>query len=192
MIKTFKALMKSLRNYKKDVGWTWFFVIIETFCEILVPFFMQFLVDAMKLNSDPTSDWGTYFASFQTKYGPLMQSMVQGIHNAAGSYDVYVYGAIMAGIAIIAAIAGVGAGYWAASAASGFGHNLRKDMYYHLQDYSFNNIDKFSTSSIVTRLTTDVSNVQFAFQMTIRAVLRAPMIMIFAIIMSFVTSWSCF
>jgi ABC-type multidrug transport system fused ATPase/permease subunit len=62
-------------------------------------------------------------------------------------------------------------------------------MYYHIQDYSFNNIDKFSTSSIVTRLTTDVSNVQFAFQMTIRAVLRAPMIMIFAIIMSFVTSW---
>jgi ABC-type multidrug transport system, ATPase and permease components len=95
----------------------------------------------------------------------------------------------MIGIAIIAAAAGVGAGYWAASAASGFGHNLRKDMYYHIQDFSFNNIDKFSTSSIVTRLTTDVSNVQFAFQMAIRAVLRAPLIMIFAIIMSFVTSW---
>jgi ATP-binding cassette subfamily B multidrug efflux pump len=189
MIKTFKALMKSLRGYKKDVIWTWFYVIIETFCEIMVPFFMQFLVDAMKLNSDPSSDWATYFASFQTKYGPLMQNIVQGIHTSAGSYDVYVYGAIMAGIALIAAAAGVGAGYWAASAASGFGHNLRKDMYYHIQDYSFNNIDKFSTSSIVTRLTTDVSNVQFAFQMTIRAVLRAPMIMIFAIIMSFVTSW---
>jgi ABC-type multidrug transport system fused ATPase/permease subunit len=189
MIKTFKALMKSLRGYKKDVIWTWFYVIIETFCEIMVPFFMQFLVDAMKLNSDPSSDWATYFASFQTKYGPLMQNIVQGIHTSAGNYDVYVYGAIMAGIALIAAAAGVGAGYWAASAASGFGHNLRKDMYYHIQDYSFNNIDKFSTSSIVTRLTTDVSNVQFAFQMTIRAVLRAPMIMIFAIIMSFVTSW---
>ena len=88
----------------------------------------------------------------------------------------------MIGIAIIAAASGVGAGYWAASAAAGFGHNLRKDMYYHIQDFSFNNIDKFSTSSIVTRLTTDVSNVQFAFQMAIRAVLRAPLIMTISIV----------
>jgi hypothetical protein len=50
----------------------------------MVPFFMQFLVDAMKLNSDPSSDWATYFASFQTKYGPLMQNIVQGIHTSAG------------------------------------------------------------------------------------------------------------
>jgi len=189
MLKTFRDLMRSLRNYKKDVVLTWIFVGIETFCEICVPFFMQFLVDAMKLSVDPSYTWDAYFQSFQTKYGPLMQSIVQGIHISAGANDVYVYGAIMAGIALIAAAAGVGAGYWAASAASGFGHNLRKDMYYHLQDFSFNNIDKFSTSSIVTRLTTDVSNVQFAFQMAIRAVLRAPLIMIFAIVMSFVTSW---
>jgi ATP-binding cassette subfamily B multidrug efflux pump len=189
MLKTFRDLMHSLRNYKKDVTLTWIFVAIETFCEICVPFFMQFLVDAMKLSVDPSYTWDAYFQSFQSKYGPLMQSIVQGIHTSAGANDVYVYGAIMAGIALVAAAAGVGAGYWAASAASGFGHNLRKDMYYHLQDFSFNNIDKFSTSSIVTRLTTDVSNVQFAFQMAIRAVLRAPLIMIFAIVMSFVTSW---
>jgi hypothetical protein len=99
MFKTFKALMKSLRSYKKDVAWTWFYVIIETFCEIMVPFFMQFLVDAMKLNSDPSSDWATYFASFQTKYGPLdAEYRPRRIHTSAGSYDVYVYGAIMAGL----------------------------------------------------------------------------------------------
>ena len=189
MFKTFRHLMHSLRNYKKDVVLTWIFVVIETFGEILVPFFMQFLVDAMKLNTDPSYTWATYFQTFQNKYGPMMVSVVQGIHGMAGGNDVYVYGGIMAGIAIIAAAAGVGAGYWAASASSGFGHNLRKDMYYRLQDYSFNNIDKFSTSSIVTRLTTDVSNVQFAFQSAIRAVLRAPLIMVFAIVMSFLTSW---
>jgi ATP-binding cassette subfamily B multidrug efflux pump len=189
MFKTYAYLMRSLRGYKKDVFWTWFFVVIETLCEILVPFFMQFLIDAMKLNFDTNTNWDAYFATFSQKYGPLMQGIVAGIHGAAGFYDVYVYGAIMIAIAIIAASAGVGAGYWAASAASGFGHNLRQDMYYHIQDFSFNNIDKFSTSSIVTRLTTDVSNVQFAFQMAIRAVLRAPLIMVFAIIMSFVTSW---
>jgi len=189
MFKTYGYLMRSLRGYKKDVILTWAFVIIETFCEILVPFFMQFLIDSMKLTFDTSTDWSSYFATFSQKYGPLMQGIVSGIHSSAGSYDVYVYGGIMIGIAIIAAASGVGAGYWAASAAAGFGHNLRKDMYYHIQDFSFNNIDKFSTSSIVTRLTTDVSNVQFAFQMAIRAVLRAPLIMIFAIIMSFITSW---
>jgi ATP-binding cassette subfamily B multidrug efflux pump len=178
MFKTYNYLFKSLRGYKKDVVLTWLFVTLETLGEILIPFLMQFMVDAMN---------GVYDA---TKYGVAVRAFVNWIHLlGGGSTDVYWYGLWMAVIAIVAAAAGVGAGYWAASAAAGFGRNLRKDMYYHIQDYSFNNIDKFSTSSIVTRLTTDVSNVQFAFQTAIRAVLRAPMIMVFAIIMSFVTSW---
>jgi hypothetical protein len=80
MFKTYAYLMKSLRGYKKDVILTWLFVIVETFCEILVPFFMQFLIDAMKLNFDSTTDWSSYFATFSQKYGPLMQGIVSGIH----------------------------------------------------------------------------------------------------------------
>ncbi len=80
---------------------------------------------------------------------------------------------------------GVIAGRKAAVASNGFAKNLRKDMYYNVQNYSFSNIDKFSTASIVTRLTTDVTNVQMAYQMIIRMVIRAPAMLIFALIMSF-------
>ncbi len=73
----------------------------------------------------------------------------------------------------------------AAIASAGFAKNLRKDMYYNVQNFSFSNIDKFSTASIITRLTTDVSNVQMAFQMLIRLAVRAPVMMIFALVAAF-------
>ena len=91
----------------------------------------------------------------------------------------------MAGLSLIF---GVLSGKYAAFASSGFGKNLRKDMYYKVQEYSFSNIDKFSTSSIVTRLTTDVNNVQHAYQMIIRVAVRSPIMLIFAVIMALRTS----
>ena len=75
-------------------------------------------------------------------------------------------------------------GMFAAKAGSGFAKNLRKDLYYKVQNFSFANIDKFSTSSIVTRLTTDVTYVQHAFQMIIRIAIRAPLMLIFSLIMT--------
>ena len=75
-----------------------------------------------------------------------------------------------------------------ATASAGFAKNLRKDMYYKIQEYSFANIDKFSSSSIVTRLTTDVTNVQNAYMMIIRIAVRAPFMLIFALIATFMTS----
>ena len=75
-------------------------------------------------------------------------------------------------------------GMFAAKAGSGFAKNLRKDLYYKVQNFSFANIDKFSTSSIVTRLTTDVTYVQHAFQMVIRIAIRAPLMLIFSLIMA--------
>ena len=78
---------------------------------------------------------------------------------------------------------GAVSGMYAAKAGSGFAKNLRKDLYYKVQDFSFANIDKFSTSSLVTRLTTDVTYVQNAFQMLIRMAIRAPLILIFSLIM---------
>ena len=79
-------------------------------------------------------------------------------------------------------------GKHAAYASAGFAKNLRKDMYYKVQEYGFSNIDKFSTASIVTRLTTDVTNVQNAYQMCIRIAVRAPIMLIFSLIMAFVVN----
>ena len=87
--------------------------------------------------------------------------------------------------AIMSLIFGVLSGRFAAIASAGFAKNLRQGMFYNIQNYSFTNIDKFSTSSLVTRLTTDVTNVQNAFQMIIRALVRGPVMIVFALIMAF-------
>lgn len=99
--------------------------------------------------------------------------------------DIIRYGAALLISALIALAFGVGAGRTSAVAAAGFAKNLRGDMYDHVQEFSFSNIDKFSTASIVTRLTTDITNVQMAFQMLIRIAMRAPGMMIFALIAAF-------
>lgn len=83
---------------------------------------------------------------------------------------------------------GVLSGSYSATASAGFAQNLRQDMYYKIQDYSFANIDKFSTSSIVTRLTTDVTNVQNAYMMIIRVAVRAPFMLVFSLIASFMVN----
>ena len=94
-------------------------------------------------------------------------------------------GILLALVCVAALVFGMVSGITAAKAATGLAANLRHDMYYKVQTYSFSNIDKFSPASIVTRLTTDVNNVQNAFQMIIRVAVRAPLMMIFAVIMSF-------
>lgn len=95
------------------------------------------------------------------------------------------YGAILVGFALVALTFGALSGRSCARATAGFARNLRHDMFHHLQVYSFSNIDKFSNAGLVTRLTTDVSNVQNAFMMIIRTLIRCPAMLIFAIVMSF-------
>ena len=95
------------------------------------------------------------------------------------------YGAILVGFALVALAFGVLSGRSCARATAGFARNLRHDMFHHLQVYSFSNIDKFSSAGLVTRLTTDVSNVQNAFMMIIRTLIRCPAMLIFAMVMSF-------
>lgn len=91
-------------------------------------------------------------------------------------------GVFLFGIALVSLICGVLAGKYAAGAAAGFAKNLRKDMFYKIQDFSFSNIDKFSTASLVTRLTTDVTNVQIAYQMIVRMLIRSPIMLFFALV----------
>ena len=94
-------------------------------------------------------------------------------------------GILLAVTAMISLMFGVLSGKFAARASAGFAKNLRKDMYYNVQNFSFSNIDKFSTASIVTRLTTDVTNVQNAYQMIIRMAVRAPIMLVFSMFMAF-------
>lgn len=96
------------------------------------------------------------------------------------------YGAVLVVCACTSLLFGGLGGFTSAKASGGFGKNLRKDMYYRIQDYSFENIDKFSSSSLVTRMTTDVSNVQMAFMMLIRIAIRSPLMMIFSVAMAFI------
>lgn len=98
---------------------------------------------------------------------------------------VWKYGIILLLAAIVSLAGGVGAGMTAANASAGFAKNLRHDMFYNVQTFSFANIDKFSTGSIITRLTTDIGNVQMAFQMIIRGAARAPLMLIFSLVAAF-------
>ncbi|NLZ48033.1 MAG: ABC transporter ATP-binding protein [Clostridiales bacterium] len=117
---------------------------------------------------------------------PYLMSMIidKGIANENIKYVVFI-GVIMLITAFLSLTCGVLSGKYAASASAGFARNLRREMYYKIQNYSFSNIDKYSTAGLVTRLTTDVTNVQNAFQMIIRIAVRAPIMLISAMVMSF-------
>lgn len=101
---------------------------------------------------------------------------------------IQLYGIIMIVLAMISLFAGMMAGKYAASASSGFACNLREAMYRNIQRFSFSNIDKFSTAGLVTRMTTDVTNVQNAYQMIIRIAVRAPLMLISSMVMCFVVN----
>lgn len=158
--KLVKRILEINKGNWKDTYLTWICVLIETVAEVLVAFFLQYLIDGIN-NLNETNNLSSIFA-----------------------YS----GGILA-LAILAAATGIIAGVFAANASAGFGRNLRREIFMKIQTYSFENIDKFSTSSIVTRTTTDVTNVQNAFLMVIRSVIRAPIMMIFALIMCLITKW---
>ena len=96
------------------------------------------------------------------------------------------YGAILIALSVLSLIFGAAAGSTCATASTGFAKNLRRDMFYKIQDYSFENIDKFSVSSLVTRLTTDIVNVQMSYMMIIRIAIRGPLMLIFSFTMGFI------
>ncbi|MBR5510090.1 MAG: ABC transporter ATP-binding protein [Lachnospiraceae bacterium] len=113
----------------------------------------------------------------------LMASVIDhGVEKGDMSY-VLRYGVLMLLIAMLSLAAGALSGMFAARASMGFGRNLRKAMYDNIQDFSFHNIDRFSTAGLVTRMTTDVTNLQHAFQIIIRMCVRAPIMMVSALVM---------
>ncbi len=116
----------------------------------------------------------------------MMAKMLEG---SAPVSQILKYGGIMVGLAIFSIISGIMGGRFAAKASCGFAKNLRKDLFYSVQGFSFKDVDKFSTSSLVTRLTTDVTNVQQAYQMCLRIVVRVPLMFIFSVVMSMSINW---
>lgn len=155
MAGTVKTLLKSVREYKKPSLITPLFMVLEAFCECLIPFFMSQMINEERLAAD------------------------------GAMAHIFKYGAILLALALVSITSGVLAGKYAAKASCGFASNLRHDLFYSVQKFSFSNVDKFSTSSLVTRLTTDVTNVQQSYQMCLRIAIRVPLQFLFAIIMSF-------
>ena len=172
MWKKIKLILKSLRQYKKDAIVTPLFMIGEAALECALPFVMSMFVDTMR-NITSLEDFMTLY---QYENGPI-------------SMKVSLFWLIITLVvmAIFSLLFGILGGVFASRASVGMAANLRSDMYKKLESFSFANIDKFSASSLVTRMTTDISSVQMAFQMVIRAVVRAPLMMIFSAVMAFMT-----
>lgn len=157
LFKIFRYLFHSVREFKLSAILTIVFIAGESILECIIPFVMSKLLDVMsKTNSD------------------------------AVMKEVLIFASILIVLACLSLTCGILSGKNAATASSGFAKNLRQDLFYKLQTYSFENIDKFQVSSLVTRQTTDVSNVQMAYMMLIRTAIRGPLMLIFSIVMSII------
>lgn len=115
----------------------------------------------------------------------ITANLVNKIKAGAEVSQIMQTGALLAALAILSLACGAVAGYTCAKASAGFAKNLRHDVFHKIQTYSFENIDKFSSSSLVTRMTTDIANVQMSYMMLIRTAVRAPLMFVFAIVMAF-------
>lgn len=116
----------------------------------------------------------------------IIANLINEIKAGCELSTILVNGGIMAILAVVSLSLGAAAAVTASQASAGFARNLRHDLFYKIQTYSFDNIDKFSSSSLVTRMTTDVSNVQMAYMMIIRVAIRSPFMFVFAIIMAYI------
>ena len=164
MFKKIKLILSSVREYKKYAIITPIFMIGEAGLECAMPFLMGIFVDEIKSLTSP--------ASFFNTGG-------QGI-------PVFYIALILLGMAVVSLLCGWFGGKTASIASVGLASNLRSDLYKKLNSFSFENIDHFSASSLVTRMTTDINNVQMAFQMMIRIVIRAPLMLVFSAVMTFI------
>ena len=174
-----KLILKSVRQYKKFALITPIFMVLEAALECALPFIMSVLIDNIAYISE-TSDITNYSIR-------QLRESLNITNNGNLFYNFSILGIILilVGFSMLSLACGIFGGRYAAKASIGMGANLREDIYKKIQNFSFNNIDKFHSSSLITRMTTDVGNVQMAFQMCIRIVVRAPLMMIFSAVMAF-------
>ena len=155
-----KTMSKSIREYKRPSILTPLLVAIEVVIECLIQYIMTLLLDEIKTIAE---DGNTEI---------LIEQILK-------------FGGVLLLLALISLLCGVYAGKLCATASSGFAKNLRRDIFGKVQGFSFSNIDKFSTSSLVTRLTTDVTNVEMSYMTIIRTAVRSPFMLVFSLVMSF-------
>ena len=115
----------------------------------------------------------------------LMATIIDEGINKGNMKVVLLTGGVLVFLALMSLLCGALSGKYAAIASAGFAKNIRKKMFFKIQDYSFKNIDKFSTASLVTRMTTDVTNIQNSYQMIIRVAVRSPIMMVTSLVMAF-------
>lgn len=172
-----KTLTKSIREYKKPSLLAPFFVALEVVLECFIPYVMTLLLGAIDFISNSPQN-----------PNPVSVSIVQlifGNNTPVLLTTILWFGLALLLLAGLSLICGALSGRFCAIASSGFAKNLRKDMYYKVQDFSFANIDRFSSSSLITRLTTDVMHVEMSYMMIIRTAVRSPFMLIFSMVMSF-------
>lgn len=179
-ISTIKTLGKSIREYKKPSILAPIFVALEVVLECLIPWIMSLLLEAMNFLS------GNLEANNLSNLTHRILLLLSADANPPLLNTILFFGAILLFCAFLSLLCGALSGRFCAIASSGFAKNLRKDMYYKIQDFSFSNTDKFSSSSLVTRLTTDVTNVEMSYMMIIRTAVRSPFMLIFSLTMSFI------
>lgn len=165
-----KLILKSVRQYKKYAILTPLFMVGEALLESCLPFVMSIFID-ISVKTGGINDFATLYE----------------VGNLPFKVSLMWLTITMVLMAILSLIFGISGGRTGAKASVGLATNLRSDLFRKIESFSFSNIDRFSTSSLVTRMTTDIQSVQQSFQMMIRIVFRAPMMMIFSAIMAFVT-----
>ncbi len=177
-------LINFVKGYWKETILAPITVCIESFLEILIPLMMSDIVNFINPADSPIyNQTGTakiYLFKFLANYEANTAVQAKSASSAATIASI-----IMILTSIIALGAGVLAGYFASKASCGFAKNGREQLYHKVQTFSFENIDKFSTASLITRTTTDVNNVQNAFMMIIRITFRAPTMFLFSFLMAF-------
>ena len=174
-----KTLSKSIREYKLPSILSPVFVAIEVVLEVFIPLFCSDLINFLQ---------GDLFGVHQfALFGVATGIGVTDLGDGFGF--VFAYAGILLGMAALSLFFGVLSGRACAKASAGFAKNLRKDLYYKIQDFSFANVDTYSTPSLVTRLTTDITNVQNSYMMIIRIAVRSPLMFIFALALAFAKNW---
>lgn len=171
-----KSILSCINGYKFSTIMSPITVALEVVMEILIPLVMSDIINIIDFNNKHEAG------------ATLKLTLLKFLSDVPSQKAAIIAGFILIGFAILSLGFGVLSGIFSAKASCGFAKNLRKEIYYSIQNFSFANIDKFSTSSLITRTTTDVTNVQMSFQMVIRIAVRAPFMLIFAFIMSIVFS----
>ncbi len=170
-----KKLLPYANKYKLFAVLSPLSIVLEVLIEVTIPLLMSVIVDC-GISGEPLSSKDSFITEIL---------MALGFGNKAGTDLILSTGLLMLGLACISLACGAAAAFFAAKAGMGFGAELRSGIFNKIQDFSFSNVDKFSTGSLITRMTTDINMIQNAFMMCLRMLVRSPLMFTMAIVMAF-------